>query len=506
MDLKWVTDKLDTNEAFLMSKIGEGFDIKYRRLKIPAFSDVEALIVYVGGLTDTRIIDETILEPLMKYSELPGCKINIKSAARLAVLMEYGVFTTSVKETNVFSEICDAIVEGDTVLFLDKCSSSLILTTRKYEGRSVSEPSTESEIKGPRDGFVENIQTNVSLIRRRIKDHGLRFENMKIGERSKTVVIVAYIEGIVNEKLLQEVKNRLGKIKIDGILSIENIEELIEDSPFSLFPKMTNTERPDKVCTALLEGRVAIIADNTPFTLTLPATFWQFLTTSGDYYETYFFATFIRWVRLLALFLSISASALYVLLTAFHQEMLPTSLALKIAADRNGVPFPAVAEAAIMEITLEIMKEAGLRMPKPIGQTVSIVGTLVVGQAAVAAGLVSPLLVIVIAVAAISSFAVPSYNMSNAFRLIRFPILIATACFGLLGYLASIIVLLMHLMSVRSFGTPYLAPIIPFQEGGNKDVFARAPLWKMTKRPNFLRTKDSKKQASNTKPKPPTTK
>jgi hypothetical protein len=506
LDSKLINESLSINESFLKNKIGESFDTKYRKFKVPAFNNSEALIVYISGMIDARVIDETILEPLMKYSKLPEGKTQIRSTDRISVLIEHGVFTTAVIESKNWTEICDAIVEGDTVLFIDQCEAALILTTKKYEERAVSEPNTESEIKGPRDGFVENIQTNAALIRRRIKDYGLRFDNMKIGKRTKTVVSVAYIESLVDEALLKEVKNRLEKIKVDGIIASEYVEELIEDSPFSFFPKMFNTERPDKVCGALLEGRVAIMVDNSPFVIIVPVVFWQFLTSAGDYYEKYFFSIFIRWVRLFAMFLSISASAFYVLLTSFHQEMLPTALALKIAAGRVGVPFPAVLEAAVMEIILEVMKEAGLRLPKPIGQTVSIVGTLVIGQAAVTAGLVSPLLVIVIAVAAISSFAIPTYNMSNTFRLIRFPILIATAFFGLLGYLAGIIVILLHLMSLRSFGTPYLAPVMPFDKSGNKDVFIRVPWWKMYKRPGFVRSKDSIRQASNMKPKPPSKK
>lgn len=502
MKNKTINEEVCTNKSYLKKVIGESFDTKYRDLKIPAFDFSEAFIVYISGLTDARVIDETILEPLMKYTYPSEKKMKTQNTERMSMLAENGVFTTAVKETKLWDEICDAVMEGDTVLFVDQCDAALVLTTRKYEGRAVFEPNTESEIKGPRDGFVENIQTNAALIRRRIKDYGLRFDNMKIGDRTKTIVSVAYIDGLTNEALLKEIKSRLERIKVDSIIASEHITDLIQDSPLSLFPTISSTERPDKVCAALLDGRVSILVDNTPFMLIMPATFWQFLTSSGDYYETFYLATFIRWIRLFALFLGISASAFYVLLTSFHQEMLPTALALKIAAGRNGVPFPAVVEAAVMEIILEIMKEAGLRMPKPIGETVSIVGTLVIGQAAVSAGIVSPLLVIVIAVAAISSFAIPSYELSNTFRLIRFPILLATSFFGLLGYLAGIIAVLLHLMSLRSFGAPYLTSVIPFDKSGNKDVFIKVPLWKISERPKYNKPKDRIKQAAKQKPEP----
>lgn len=497
--ITWI---LRENEEVLKNKLGESFDLTYRRFLIP-FKKAHALIVFVSGMVDARIIDETILAPLMEIPDLSEITQVTKRHGYISKLMETGVFTAAAKPTDLWSEIFDAILEGDTVLLVDQCDEALVLNTRKYASRAVSEPSIESEVRGPRDGFVENIQTNASLIRRRIKDNGLRFDNMKIGERTKTIVSLVYIQGLVNEPLLNEAKNRLGRIKTDSILASSYVEEFIDDSPYSIFPLVANTERPDKACAAILEGRIVILVDNTPFALIIPAVFWQFLQTSGDYYERFFLGTFIRWIRFLALFLSVSLSPLYVLLTSFHQEMLPTALALKIAAGRSGVPFPAFIEAFLMEIILEIMKEAGLRMPKPLGQTVSIVGTLVIGQAAVSAGLVAPLMVIIIAVAAIASYAIPAYNMSNALRLIRFPLLFLSALFGLLGYLAGLIVFGLYLMSLRSFGTPYLAPVIPFSGSGVKDVFARAPWWRMMKRSDLARPQDQIRQADDLKPKPP---
>ncbi|MGE5416134.1 MAG: spore germination protein [Acidobacteriota bacterium] len=510
-----INESLSMNESFLKNKIGNSFDTEYRHFRVAAFDDAEAFIVYIDGMIDARVVEESILGPLMQYTGLQdrtmqrGTKcisvLSERKAQRrrtdsISILMEHGVFTTAVTVTGRWEEICDAIIEGNTALFMDQCSSALILNTRKYEGRPVNEPQVESEIKGPRDGFVENIQTNAALIRRRIKDYGLRFDTVRIGERTKTMVSVAYINSLADDALVKEVKERLAKIKVDAIIASEYIEELIEDSPYSIFPTIQSSERPDKVCAALLEGRVVVLVDNTPFILIIPAVFWQFLESSGDYYDRFYMASFNRWLRFLAQYLSISASSLYVLLTSFHQEMLPTTLALKIAAGRNGVPFPAVIEAFVMEIILEIMKEAGLRMPKAFGQTVGIVGPLVIGQAAVSAGLVSPLLIIVVAVAAISTFAIPAHSMNNSLRVIRFPILFMTALFGLLGYLASIVILLLHLMSLRSFGTPYFAPIIPLDSHDLKDVLIRTPWQKMTNRPGFVRPKDKKRQVTNMKP------
>ncbi|HWP79884.1 MAG TPA: spore germination protein [Candidatus Acidoferrum sp.] len=503
MSSDFISKTLSSNESTLKKIIGESFDIQCRHFKIPALNNSEAFVVYVSGLVDGRIIDETIIKPLILYPEGQSELTLHRKENRVSLLMEKGVFTAAAKETTRMGEAVSGVLEGDTALFIDECTAVLVLNTRKYEGRAVSEPVTESEIKGPRDGFVENIQTNAALIRRRIKDPGLRFDKMTIGARTQTTVCVSYIDGLTNDKLIGEVKQRLGRIKTDGVISSEEIQELIEDTPYSIFPGIHNTERPDKVCSALLEGRVVVLVDNTPFVSIIPAVYWEFFTSSGDYYSHFIYSSFIRWIRQLALFISISASSFYVMLTSYHQEMLPTVLAMKISADRAGVPFPAFLEAVIMELIIEIMKEAGLRLPKPIGQTVSIVGSLVIGQAAVAAGLVSPLLIIVIAVAAISSFSIPNFRMSNAFQLLRFPVLAATACFGLLGYLACVIVVLLRLMSMRSYGTPYLAPVIPFDKSGQKDVFVRAPWWKMDWRPRFLKAKEGRRQAPNLRPKPP---
>ncbi|MGE5370834.1 MAG: spore germination protein [Solirubrobacterales bacterium] len=485
-----ISKSLNINEAYVRNVIGESFDIKYRPIRIAACNDAEGLIVYIASLVDTRVVDETILRPLMQCEGMSGKKSLTGPKGTVAAIMKQSVFTSSARESADWEDICDAITVGDTVLFIDQCASALILTTRKYEGRAVDQPDAESEVKGPRDGFVENIQTNAALIRRRIKDYGLRFDTIRLGERTKTVIAVVYIQDLASEALVTEVKQRLSGINLDAILATESIQELIEDNPLSIFPKTLNTERPDKAAAALLEGRVLIMVDNTPFVLILPAIFWEFFESSGDYYDRVIIATVIRWIRCLAVFLSTSATSIYVLLTSFHQEMLPTNLALKIATARSTVPVPAVIEAFAMEIILEIMKEASLRMPKAIGPTVSIVGTLVIGQAAVAAGLISPLMVITIAVAAISGFAIPSYSMSNSIRVIRFPILFLSASFGLYGYLAGVAAVVMYLMSLRSYGTPYLAPVIPYDGRAMKDLVVRAPWGEMTSRPGFVNAQD----------------
>ena len=503
MEQNSISSSLSENEEYLRNTFGNSFDIEYRHLIIPVFDNCDAFIIYVNNMADEKEIDRFVLTPLMECNKLPQLNLNAKKNNNMTLLMNSGIFVKQVEETSSWTKICDAVMHGDTVLFVNNYNTAIILSTSKLESRSISEPVTENEVRGPRDGFVENIETNCSLIRRRITDYGLRFENMKIGERTKTDIVLVYINSLVNDSILNELKTRLNRIKIDAILGSAYIEELIEDAPNSVFPQIDHTERPDKACNAILEGRIVIIVNNTPFLLIVPTIFWNFIHTSGDYYDRYYFATFLRCIRIFCLYLGLTLSSLYVLLSSFHQEMLPTVLALKIAQGRQGVPFPAVIEALMMEIIMDIMKEASLRMPKALGQTVSIVGALIIGQVAVIAGVVSPTLVIFIATAAICSYAVPSLNFGNAFRLIRYPLLIATSIFGLLGFFGGIIIISLHLLSLRSFGEPFMAPVIPFDKNGNKDIFVRSPWWKMTTRSKLGKPKDMNRQAPNQKPKPP---
>lgn len=494
---------LSCNEIRLKKTLGEGADIVYRSLVIPSFSNVKALLVFIDGLVNTNEIDDTILAPLISFSQLPDQKELINNEGLLNGLIDAGVFASSVKATNKWNDACDSLVSGDSVLFVDGMENAFIFATRGFESRSVTEPATEVEVRGPRDGFIESLRTNTTLIRRRIRDYGLRFDMMRIGYRTKTDIAVAYIDSLVDKRVLGELMSRLQKINVDSILESGYIEEFIEDSPLSPFPQVEHTERPDKASAAILSGRIVIIVDNTPFVLIVPTSFWSLFQGSGDYYERFYIGTSIRLIRILAMILSITSSSVYVLLSSFNQEMLPTPLALKMAAGREGIPFPAVLEVLIMELMFEVLREAGIRIPKPIGQAVSIVGALVIGDAAVNAGLVSPTAVIVVAITGISSFVMPAYNLAISFRLLRFPLVIFTGMFGMLGFLGGTIAITLHLLSLRSFGAPFLAPVMPFRIDENKDVAVRAPWWKMTRRPKLAHSSETIRQSENQMPKPP---
>lgn len=391
---------------------------------------------------------------------------------------------------------------GNALVFADGYDEALICSTQGGEQRSIEEPSTQVSFRGPRQGFTESLETNISMIRRYIKNPNVWVEKMKIGSVTHTDVALMYIHGICDEKVLKEVKQRLKKIDIDSILESGYIEQLIEDETFTTFPTMYHTERPDVVAGNLLEGRFAIVVDGTPFVLIAPALFVQFFQSVEDYYSRFDIATSIRVLRVLVFFISLVAPAVYVAATTFHQEMIPTQLLVVIAAQREIVPFPAVVEALTMEVAFEILREAGVRLPRVVGSAVSIVGALVIGQAAVQAGIVSPAMVIIVAITAIASFATPAFAMAISARLIRFIFIIASSIMGFYGLILGIIMMFVHLCSLRSFGVPYMSPLAPFSSQGVKDTLFRVPWWADEKRPESISKKDKVRQGDDQRPEP----
>jgi spore germination protein KA len=328
------------------------------------------------------------------------------------------------------------------------------------------------------------LRINTSLVRRKIKDPRLWLETISIGSITKTNVTMMYLNGIAKPSVIDEARSRLKAIDIDGVLEGGYIEEQIEDSKYSIFPTVFNTELPDSVAAQLLEGKVAILVDGTPNVLLVPTQFVSFVQSSEDYYQRALYSSLLRLLRFVSGFISLLLPSLYIAITTFHRDMLPTSLLISLAAQREGVPFPAFIEAVAMEITFEILREAGLRMPRAIGQAVSVVGTLVIGQAAVEAGIVSAAMVIVVSVTAISTFTVPAYSMSIPVRMLRFAFMGLAASFGLFGIIMGFFTLLLHLCSLRSFGEPYMAPLSPFIAAEQQDALIRLPRWLHFKRPS----------------------
>jgi len=351
---------------------------------------IKAFIAFIDGLVDKEIIQLNLLKPLMIEMHSSNADDEFNQTNALNIINQRLLTLSEVEETNYFEDAVEHIVAGSTALFLEGSTTALIASMHGWEARNVSQPDTEVVVRGPREGFTETLRTCTSLLRRRIKNPNLKFEKMTIGKQTKTDVVIAYIKGIANDKIVEEVKRRLSRIDTDSILESGYIEQYIEDNPWSFLPTIGNSEKPDIVAAKMLEGRVAILTDGTPFVLTVPYLFIEAFQSSEDYYSRPFYASILRMLRFVAYFISVFAPALYVALTTYHQEMIPPDMLISMAAAKEGTPFPAFVEAMIMGIIYEILKEAGVRLPRPVGQAISIVGALVIGEAAVSAGLIGP--------------------------------------------------------------------------------------------------------------------
>jgi hypothetical protein len=500
------TDALSTdisvNAEILKRAFQNCSDIVFRPL--PGDLQSRMLIIYIDGLVDTRTLDHMVLKPAI-FEGIPerlGETGPVETASLQEMIERQLIAIGQVKSVHTIREVIDFVLNSNVSILVDGIDSALVADLKGYEKRAVEEPAAEISVRGPRDGFTETLRTNTSLIRRRIKSTKLKMESITVGELTKTDIVIAYLEGIVQESVLDEVRTRIKRIEIDGILGSGYIEEFIEDLPFSPFPQIQNTERPDVVCANLLEGRVAVLVDTSPFTLIIPMTFWAGLQAAEDYYERFLYTTAVRWMRMVLLNISLLFPSLYVAVTTFHPQLIPTNLLVSIAASREGVPFPTVIEALLMEGMFEGLREAGIRLPKPVGSAVSIVGALVIGQAAVQAGIISAPMVIIVATTGISSFAIPRYNLGSAYRMLRFPILILAGVLGLFGIAIGATIILIHLVNLRSFGVPYLAPAAPQFPGNLKDIFIRAPRWSIKKRPALIAGEDKTRTGQGQQPGP----
>lgn len=487
---------LQENIISINEFLGDSDDIVIRKFNI-GIDRGEAFLLYVDGLADKTFIAEnlmkslTVLFPMSEY-----CLSDSKSMWKL--VKESLLTGGDVKETRDFNRVFQGVLSGNTALFIEGMDKAFIISTRGFAARGVEEPDTEAVVRGPREGFVESLGNNKALIRRKIKNPNLRFETMIIGKQTKTDVTLVYIKDICNKKIIAEAKSRLTRINTDAILESGYIESFIEDAPFSPFATIGNTEKPDIVAAKILEGRLAILVDGTPIVLTVPYLFVEGFQSSEDYYSRPYYVTIVRWIRFLAFFLTVYSPSLYIALSTFHQEMIPTPLLISMAGATEGTPFPAFVEVVGMGVTYEILREAGVRMPRPIGQAVSIVGALIVGEAAVNAGIIGAPVVIFTAMTAISSFIIPS--KADATIVMRVILTTLAAIAGFYGIILGTMVFLIHLVSLRSYGIPYLSPLAPLTLSELKDVIIRAPLWAMIARPETLENTNRYRQGSKLKP------
>lgn len=494
------SQNLEENLNVLKGIICNSNDVIIRKFDFGSAQRIHAALIFIDGLVDIALVNENIMKPLMFnihyiYDEATAEINNIHYIK--STLLSVG----DIEETSSIDKAVDSFLSGDTILLIDDSKEALVISLRGWKTRSIEEPKTESVVRGPQEGFSETLRINTALLRRKIKNTNLMFESLKLGVRTKTDVYIAYIDGLVNPKLIEEIRRRLNRIKTDSILESGYVEQFIEDAPFSIFSTVANSEKPDKVAAKLLEGRAAIMVDGTPMVLTVPMVFIESFQSEEDYYSRPFFASLIRLLRFLAYLISVLAPALYVALTTFHQELIPTPLLLSMVAAREGIPFPAVLEAGIMITIFEILREAGVRLPRPVGQAVSIVGALVIGESAVSAGIIGAPMVILVSITAVSSFVVPAQTESGV--IIRFFLLILASVMGGYGIAIGLFVVFIHMASLRSFGTPYFSPLAPLSTSGMKDTFIRVPIWAMFKRPKDIAWHDLERQNFRLKPSPP---
>ncbi|WP_249898927.1 spore germination protein [Paenibacillus sp. PK3_47] len=448
----------------------------------------QAVLVFFDGMTDTNQLEQVVLRPLIEHfgrwhtegGEREGNAHNL-SGNSVETPEDVLVEALFVKKTTSLKQTVQAILKGQTAVFLRDTSYAMLINLSKMEERTPEEPTSEKAVRGPKDSFVETLQTNITLLRRRIRTPLLKTEATTLGTLTVTEIVMMYIEGKAKASLVKEVKQRLKQVKLEGIIHSGDVEEFIEDNPYSPFPQVQNTERPDVAASSLLEGKVVIIVDNTPFVLILPMTYWSGLQAADDYSERWMYATFIRWVRYSFVHISLLLPSLYVALTTFHPQVVPTPLLISIASAREGVPFPAVFEALFLEFIFEALREAGIRLPQQVGPAVSIAGALVIGQAIVEAGIVSTPLVIIVSLTGIASFAFPHYNIGTSYRMLRFPLLIVAGVLGFYGIVMFLVALSAHMVMLKPFGVPYMSPFAPLKAKGLQDVLIRAHKTKLYK-------------------------
>lgn len=471
-------------------------DVVVRTFKVGGSPQIEAFAVFMDGLADKIIINNHILEPLMILS-------SFDASASETVIMNWIKETllpgNQVMEIKTWKDATENILAGSTVIFFEGMAIGLSVETKGWEHRTVGISQTEAVVRGPHDAFTENFRANTGLVRARLRSTRLITEMRQLGELASTDIAIMYIDGLANPRLIAEVKKRLQSIKIDYMPDSGLLEQFMEDDPISVFPKFLSTERPDRVAFGLTEGQVAIFVGQSPYAILAPVLFWSLLHTSEDAYLRWPFGTFVRSIRMISVIIGLLFPALYISVANYHPEMIPTDLMLAVAASRERVPFPVVFEILVMEFSLELIREAGIRIPSVIGPTIGIVGALILGQAAVAAGIISPLLIIVVAVTALASFTMPNYNLSFSIRVLRFGFILAAAFFGFYGVALAVMVLIMHAVSIRSFGVPILSPIAPWQRS-SPDVIARGKVFTMETRPAAFGSQDTKRQEDITRP------
>ena len=475
-----VEENLNKFKAFLE----DSSDAVFREFKLGS-QGIPCALVFIDGLVNSDVINENILKGLMYEITIleKASDRTIETENAYEYIKQHAVSVGEIKEASTLDKCMLLVMSGEVALIVEGSNKILIVNARGWPARSVSQPDTEGSVRGPKDAFTETLRVNTALLRRKCKDPNMVIKSIQLGRRSKTDIAYVYIKGITNPELIEEVEKRLNQIDVDEIMETGQIEQWIQDSYLSPFPQVQITERPDTTISNVVEGRVAILVDNSPFSIIVPAGLYQFFQAPEDYYERWLIGSFLRFLRWSASLLAVFIPSLYIAVITYHPGFIPTPLALAIAANRMNIPFPAFIEVLLMELTIELLRESGARLPNAIGQTIGIVGGIVIGDAAVRAGITSPSMVLLVAITAIASFVIPTYSAGIALRLIRFPLMALAATLGLYGVALGFIIVNIHLVSLKSFGFDYMTPHAPFIPQDTKDSIFRLPRHFLRRRP-----------------------
>ena len=497
-----IYSQIDENLKYIKTKYNTliNSDIITREFTLNTGSkQYKAFILYIDGMVDSQILNDFVLKPLMlknKFCNNETSKIIVQKGKKSNIanyIQDCLIPQNNIKKQSSFKDIFSGVNSGNCALFVDTLSVGFDIDVKGFKQRSISKPENEIVIKGPHEAFVENIRTNTTLLRRFTNNENLIIENTKVGKITQTNCAICYIKDIANDALVSETKYRLNNLEIDSLLSAGELEQLLTDTNSLSVPKILVSERPDYAVKSLLQGRVIILINGSPYALILPAILIDFLTSPEDTNLKPQFANFLKVVRIISSFFALLLPGLYIAITNFHREIIPTELLFSILSSRQSVPFPIIVEILIMEISFEIIREAGLRVPSPIGPTLGIVGALVLGQAAVSAAIVSPILIIIVAITGMSSFAIPDFTFSFHLRFFRFVFILLGFLAGFLGIGIGLFIYISSLCDLETFGVSYTIPYAPAVNSKNNG-FMLSPIWKREDRATYLATKKEKKQ------------
>ncbi|MFS0637691.1 spore germination protein [Mesobacillus foraminis] len=474
--VKKVSCTLEENITFMKQSFSESGDLKIQKLNV---RQKNGILIFLDTMADKEKIQKNILKPVMEAEE---------------VLFDDVLKSTFQKSDNLV-KAQQELLNGSCILLFDGSREFYMLDAALAKDRSVKEPHNEQVIQGSHEGFVENLMTNLHLVRKALKTTNLGLEHLTVGDQIESKVSLVYRKDLANKELIKEFKRRIDSISIDYVPSFGYLQELIEDSTWSPFPQILYTERVDRVVGHLNEGRVAVFIEGSPSCLLIPVTFFAFFHSPDDYNSRWMIGSFIRSLRFLSIVIAVNLPAFYIAVIGFHFEVLPDDLVLPVISSIRNIPFPPLIEALVMELTIELIREAGVRLPSRIGQTIGIVGGLVIGDAVVRAGLISNTMIVVVAITAVAAYSIPTSAMSDAVRFLRFPLMLLSSTFGFVGIVFGTMIILAHLCRLESFGTPYFAPWAPFRLKDIKDTFIRLPVWKFNTRPLDSRPKALDKQS-----------